>query len=73
MIQECLEDQGNLVQEIGKSVEVQEIQGSSGGPGRSVKSREVQRAFGRQVNFEMELLSGVVKWCPGGSGWNLLR
>ena len=58
------EDQGNLVQEIGKSVEVQEIQGGSGGPGRSVKSREVQRAFGRQVNFEMELLSGVVKGDP---------
>jgi hypothetical protein len=63
-IQEGREDQGNLVQEIGKSVEVQEIQGSSGGPGRSVKSREVQEAFGGQVNFEMELLSGVVKADP---------
>ena len=58
MIQECLEDQGNLVQEIGRPGEGQEV------PGRSVKSREVQRAFGRQVNFEMELLSSVVKGDP---------
>ena len=35
VIQEGLEDQGNLVQEIGMSREVQEIQGCSGGPGRS--------------------------------------
>ena len=48
-------DQGNPVQEIGKSVKVEEIQGGSGGPGRSVKSKEVQKVFGGQVQFEMEL------------------
>ena len=55
MIQEGPEDQGNPVQEISRSGEVQEIQGGSGGPWRSVKSREVQKVFGGQVNFEMEL------------------
>ena len=39
MIQEGTEDQSNPVQEIGRSDEVQEIQGGSKGPGSSVKSR----------------------------------
>ena len=64
MIQEVPEDQGNPVKEFGRSGEIQEIQGGSGVPRRSVKSREVQKAFGGQVNFEMELLSGVVKGDP---------
>ena len=64
VIQKGPEDQGNPVQELGRSGEVQEIHEGSGGPGRSVKSREVQKVFGGQVNFEMELLSGGV---PRGS------
>ena len=63
MIQEGPEDQGNPVKEFGRSGEVQEIQGGSGDPGRSVKYREVQKVFGGQVNFEMELLSGGVPHC----------
>ena len=62
MIQECLEDQGNLVQEIGRPGEVQEV------PGRSVKSREVQKCFGGQVNLDMLLVSGGywgIQWGPG--------
>ena len=64
MIQEGPEDQGNPVKEFGRSGEVQEIQGGSGDPGRSVKYREVQKVFGGQVNFEIELLSGGVKRNP---------
>ena len=64
MIQEGPEDQGNPVKEFGRSGEVQKIQGGSGGPGRSVKYREVQKVFEGQVNFEMELLSGGVKGNP---------
>ena len=55
MIQEGTEDQSNPVQEIGRSDEVQEIQGGLEGPGRVVKSKEVQKVFGDQVQFEMEL------------------
>ena len=64
MIQECLEDQGNLVQEIGRPGEVQEV------PGRSVKSREVQKCFGGQVNFDMKLVSKWVLGDPVGS-WGI--
>ena len=70
MIQEGPEDQGNPVKEFGRSGEVQEIQGGSGGPGRSVKYREVQKVFGGQVQFEMELEylvgSKGIWWCLGG-------
>ena len=55
MIQEGPEDQGNPVKEFGRSWKVQEIQGGSEGPGRSFKSKEVQKVFGGQVQFEMEL------------------
>ena len=55
VIQEGPEDQGNPVKEFGRSGEIQEIQGGSGSPGRSVMSREVQKIFGGKVNFEMGL------------------
>ena len=70
MIQEGTEDQGNPVQEIGRSDEVQEIQGGLEGPGRVVKSKEIKKVFGGQVQFEMELEylvgSRGIWWCPGG-------
>jgi hypothetical protein len=51
VIQEGPEDQGNPVKEFGRSGEIQEIQGGSGSPGRSVMSREVQKIFEGKVNF----------------------
>ena len=46
MIQEGPEDQGNPVKEVGRSGEVQEIQGGSGDLGRFRRSREVCEVLG---------------------------
>ena len=57
MIQEGTEDQGNPVQEIGRSDEFQEIQGGSRGPRRPVKSRN---------SLKSQLRDGaLIQWSPG--------